>query len=35
MNTALYEENLRKSGQAASNVVIPARAAAKVCFDKL
>jgi len=32
--TTSTEENLRKSGQTASNVVISARAVATVCFDK-
>jgi hypothetical protein len=33
--TTSAEEKLKKSGQAASNVVVPARAVATVCFDKL
>jgi hypothetical protein len=33
--TTSAKENLRKSVQSASNVVIPARAVVTVCFDKL
>jgi len=33
--TTSAEENLRKSGQTASNIFVPARAVVTVCFDKV